>query len=274
MSTSVLCGRVRSTWGIRETPEIDQAWEPIAGTHGKEADASRPRSPTGSMSRRRPVRGPVEVGPVSQLRETVVENSAAETRMAESGMTSTTSQIPRAACPPIMPESHSTIAGTAGRWCALHTKSRNDKALAWDLLRLELPYFLPMVRMTRSYGGRRAEAVLPLFPGYVFAAVESDQDRYRILNTHRVARIIDVVDQVQIRTELEQIRRAVMSPHAVDLYPGIKKGVRCRVIAGSLRGVEGVVLMRREMGRIFLDVTMLGQSAVVEIDAMLLEPAS
>lgn len=172
----------------------------------------------------------------------------------------------------MMADPAAPISESGGRWCVLHTKARHDKSLGWDLLRMEITYFLPLVRTPRVYSGRRAEAVLPLFPGYLFAAVSSDQDRYRILSTQRVARVIDVVDQARIRRELDQIRQAVLTPHQVDLYPGIKKGRRCRVIAGSLKGLEGVVTLRRETGRIHLDVTMLGQSAVVEIDAMLLEP--
>jgi hypothetical protein len=57
----------------------------------------------------------------------------------------------------------------------------------------------------------------------------------------------------------------------VDLYPGLRRGRRCRVVAGSLKGVEGVVLRRRGLYRVYVGVEALGQSAELEIDPSLLE---
>lgn len=159
-----------------------------------------------------------------------------------------------------------------GTWCVLHTRARHEKALAWELCRFGVDYFIPLVRRRMLHGRRPAEVTLPLFAGYVFTAFRSPEDRALALGTRRVARVIPVVDQAQMVMELEQVRRAVNAPYPVDLYPRIKRGRRCRVIGGSLRGLEGVVAARRGRWRVFLDVKMLGQSAVVEIDAGLLEP--
>ena len=178
----------------------------------------------------------------------------------------------RGPAPPMARAPDSNLSTIPGTWAVLHVKSRHEKALACDLYRLGLDYFLPMVCRRRSHGGRLARVLVPLFPGYIFVAWRDHEDRYRALATHRVARVIEVADQTRIVRELEQIRRAVHTPHQVDLYPGIKRGRRCRVVGGSLEGLEGVVVMRRGSGRIHLEMHMLGRSAVVEIDAMLLEP--
>jgi len=171
-----------------------------------------------------------------------------------------------------MLEGHDSLGELSGQWWLAHTKARNEKSLAWDLCELGIPYFLPMVRLERRHGGRRVEVVLPLFPGYVFLACQSEEQRYRVLGTSRIANIIPVHDQPKLRAELEQIRRAVQSPYSVDVYAGLRAGRRCRITAGSLKGLEGVVVTRKNVSRVFLDVSILGQSAVVEIDAMLLEP--
>ncbi|MFQ5471811.1 MAG: transcription termination/antitermination protein NusG [Dehalococcoidia bacterium] len=167
---------------------------------------------------------------------------------------------------------HQPIGDLTGRWWLLHTKARNEKALAIQLCDFGLDYFLPLIRVPRCYGRRRVEAVMPLFPGYLFVACVTDEDRYRVLYTKRVANVIAVTEQQRLILELEQIRRALLTTKRAELYPGIKKGRRCRVTGGSLKGLEGVVSGRRATGRIFLDVTMLGQSAVVDIDVTLLEP--
>jgi hypothetical protein len=86
-----------------------------------------------------------------------------------------------------------------------------------------------------------------------------------------VARIITVEDQDRFCTELENIYRVVESGEAVDLDPSLREGKRCRITGGSLRGVEGVVLRRHRKSRMYINATVLGQSAVIEVDSALLE---
>jgi transcription antitermination factor NusG len=78
--------------------------------------------------------------------------------------------------------------------------------------------------------------------------------------------MIEVKNQSQFRFELEQIRRAVNSAHQLDLYSGVVQGRRCRIVSGALEGIEGIVVLRKETGRVHLEVSMLGQSAVLDVD--------
>lgn len=158
-----------------------------------------------------------------------------------------------------------------GQWWVVQTKSRCEKALAGDLGRQNIGHFLPLVQKQRRHGGRLVHVDFPLFAGYLFLC-GGDEERYAALMTHRAAHIIPVVNQSQIRNELRQIHRILVSRVAVDLYPKLCKGTRCRVIAGSLAGLEGVVLRRRDVTRIYIGVNALGQSAEMEIDPALLEP--
>ena len=154
----------------------------------------------------------------------------------------------------------------------LHTKPRNEKALARDLYDRGLNYFLPLVAAARCYGRRRLEVLIPLFPSYLFLTCLSEGERFEALTTRRVVRMIEINDQACFRTELEQLRRVLTAGNKVDLYPSIKRGRLCRVMSGSLKGLEGVVTTRRNNGRIFLSVGTLGQSAMVNIDVVCLEP--
>ncbi|MHC4587373.1 MAG: KOW motif-containing protein, partial [Planctomycetota bacterium] len=51
----------------------------------------------------------------------------------------------------------------------------------------------------------------------------------------------------------------------------IKKGQRCRVIAGPLMGLEGIVVRSNNAVRLVLQIDMLGQAASVEIDVDMIE---
>lgn len=157
-----------------------------------------------------------------------------------------------------------------GRWWVVHTRSRNEKALAEDLTRKRIESFLPLARVERKWGRRRAQLRIPLFPGYLFMCGGEDE-RLAAIQTNRVARVIDVCNQERLRESLAYIRQMVESPRPVDLYPGIRKGRRCRVVRGPLRGLEGVVLRRQGVFRVFVAVDVLGQSAEAEVDGSFLE---
>ena len=54
------------------------------------------------------------------------------------------------------------------RWLVIYTKSRQEKALARQLLSFEIPFYLPLVPKDNLIRGRRVRSQIPLFPGYVF----------------------------------------------------------------------------------------------------------
>jgi len=157
-----------------------------------------------------------------------------------------------------------------GHWWLVYTKPRNEKALAKDLGRMGIGCFLPLARVRRCYSGRSVEVRIPLFPSYLFFRGGEDE-RLASLKTNRVVSVIDVVDQERLEEDLRNVYLACTSEEPVDLYPGLKNGQRCRVVTGSLRGLEGVVLRRRSLFRVYVGVDMLGQSAQLEIDPSLLE---
>lgn len=152
-----------------------------------------------------------------------------------------------------------------GRWFVLHTKSRQEKAVAQDLETLGIQHFLPLVRHRRVRDGRVRRSSLPLFPGYIFLCGQ-EEDRLAALKTRRVANVLQVPDQSRLRTDLRQVWRVVQSELPVDLYPRIRKGAKCRVIRGSLSGLEGAVIRRKGPWSVYVGVAFLGQSAELEID--------
>lgn len=167
-------------------------------------------------------------------------------------------------------EASSAIQSFHGTWWVLHTRARNEKAVAETLQRQGVCFFLPLVVHRRRYAGRVRQVEIPLFPGYVFLCGGSSE-RHLALRTNRVAQVLDVPDQERLRLDLLQIERVIRSREPVDLFPRLVTGARCRVIAGSLRGLEGVVLRRRGPWRVYVGVEFLGQSAELEIEPALLE---
>ena len=160
-----------------------------------------------------------------------------------------------------------------GQWWVAHTKARNEKALAWQLLKMEIAYFLPLVEKTSIKGKRKFKSLLPLFGGYLFFCGD-EEDRYKALTTNRIANIIPVADQESFTSQLRDVHAALTCGAEVDPFPSVVEGKRCVVTSGPLRGVEGIVEKKESVTRIMLKVDILGQSAAVTIDPSFLEPIS
>jgi transcription antitermination factor NusG len=173
--------------------------------------------------------------------------------------------------PPVKSPWVESVADFQQTWFVAHTCSRCEKALAWDLLRRSIGHFLPMASRTRFSGGRRRRVMLPLFPCYLFFNGGADVS-YTAMTTNRVCQVINVKKQEQLARELTAIERALQSDSLLQSDTRPARGDRCRVVAGPLKGVEGLVTERKGKSRLFLEVSLISQGAVMEIDADLLEP--
>jgi hypothetical protein len=172
--------------------------------------------------------------------------------------------------PPITYPEDASIGEISGQWWVAHTKSRNEKALANDLIVRGIPYFLPMTWTVTRKTRRPVRSLMPVFMSYMFFC-GNDDHRVEVLQTHRVANIIDIVDQLEFVTELSQVERAIKADVPLTQHHFVKKGQWCRVTAGSLMGLEGIVEDLRGMTRLILQVNMLGQATSVEIGADMVE---
>lgn len=173
--------------------------------------------------------------------------------------------------PPMLAPWVQTLADLPGPWWVGHTRSRFEKTFAWDMLRRNIGFYLPMVeRVTVSHGVKR-RALLPMFSGYVFFC-GTEADRYAALATNRLCQAIRILDQESVARELLSIERAMANKAQLDPYPFAAQGQRCRVTSGPFQGLEGIVVQRTNLARLVLQVTILGQGASLEIDVDLLEP--
>lgn len=180
--------------------------------------------------------------------------------------------------PPVLSPGFGRVGDLAGRWWVAHTKARFEKAFAQDLLARGVGYFLPLAERVKVSGGRKRHLMMPLFPSYVFFCGTAD-DRYRALTTDRLCQVIEVTDQAKLVAELDRLHRALAARAPLDAYPFAAAGRRCRITGGPFEGLEGVVVRRAgadarqaATARFVLEVGILGQGAVMEVDADLLEP--
>ena len=113
-------------------------------------------------------------------------------------------------------------------------------------------------------------SLLPLFSGYLFFCGEENQ-RIELLRTNRVANLIEVKDQQRLFEELLQIEQALRAGAPLMPHKYIKAGQQCRVLAGPLADLQGIVVKTRGVTRLVLQIDILGQAAGVEIDIDMIE---
>ena len=155
-------------------------------------------------------------------------------------------------------------------WMVLHTRARQEKAVARHLAAAGVKHDPPLVERITVTRGRKHRAEIPLFTGYVFLKGEK-QDAYDAISTKRVASFIEVRDEARLEEELRQIHEAIASGLPIEEFTQIAVGQRARVTKGPLLGTEGVVIEEARRTRLVLHVEILGQGASVEIERDLLE---
>jgi transcription antitermination factor NusG len=160
---------------------------------------------------------------------------------------------------------------SARRWWAAYTKARQEKALARQLVQLQVPFYLPLVPKDNLIRGRKVQSHIPLFGGYVFVFCTEDE-RTKCLTTNRVSTILNVEDQQQLTHDLRYVAMLIESEAPLTVEKRLDTGAPVRIKAGPMQGLEGTVITRRGQTRLLVSVRMLQQGVSVEIDDFVLEP--
>jgi transcription antitermination factor NusG len=158
-------------------------------------------------------------------------------------------------------------------WWALYTRHQHEKTVAEILRTKGVEVFLPLYASVRRWRDRRKLLYMPLFPGYVFVR-EAQGQRVHVLTTPGVHMILSQGDRAAIipEDEIQAIRRVAQVDCCVEPHPFLKCGERVQVKRGSLSGIEGILVRKKNVFRLVLSVQMLAQSVAVEVEASDVEP--
>ena len=157
------------------------------------------------------------------------------------------------------------------RWFVFYTKARQEKAFARQLVGYQVPFFLPLVPKENLIRGRKVTSQIPVFGGYIFLFV-SEEERVKALTTNRISKVLEVDDQDQLASDLRNVQQLIQAEAPLTIESRLVAGERVRIKAGPMEGLEGTIEKRRGQSVLYVAVTMLQQSATIEIDDYLLEP--
>jgi transcription antitermination factor NusG len=174
----------------------------------------------------------------------------------------------------MMTGSQAAAAAPQSNWFAVVTSPRHEKSVMTHLENADIHAFLPTCSSERVWRNRTRQVItLPLFPTYLFVRMQP-RERGRVLGAPGVRQIVGTcrgplpVDDA----EIDALRRTLENAH-VEPYPGpLAIGQRVQVIEGAMRGVQGILLRRKNTLRLIISVQLINQHASIEVDASIIEP--
>ena len=160
----------------------------------------------------------------------------------------------------------------AFQWHALYTRHQHEKPIARILSSKGHDVFLPLYAVTHQWRDRTKHLSLPLFPCYVFIRGGLDR-QLQILSTPGVFTVVGWAGHPAIipDSQIESVRQFVESSIHVEPHPYLICGDRVRIRSGTLQGLEGILVRKKNLFRLIISLEILGRSAAVEIDTSRLE---
>jgi len=160
------------------------------------------------------------------------------------------------------------------RWYAVYTRSRHEKVVEAELQRKSIETFLPLREILSQWKDRKQLVQVPLFTGYIFVHAPINQRRLDIVKVPGVARIIGFNNNPEPipDEQIQAIQTFLQTTIKYDPYPYVKVGQRVEIRRGALRGMQGILVKKKNKFKFILSVDLIQQSVALEIDASDVEP--
>jgi transcription antitermination factor NusG len=159
------------------------------------------------------------------------------------------------------------------RWFAAYTTPRHEKAVARQLEARRIESFLPLYRTPRQRkNGCRVVVEQPLFPSYIFVCIPR-RESVKVLEVPGVVSLVGAAREPSPLppSEIESLRSGLIlrqfEPHAYLVV-----GEKVRIVSGSLAGMAGVLVRKKNNLRVVLTLDLIRQSVAVEVGVDEIEP--
>src|ERR1700733_1299720 len=158
------------------------------------------------------------------------------------------------------------------QWFAAYPPPRHEKHISYVLQERNIEPFLPLYRTLRQWK-KRAPVVLelPLFPCYLFVRI-SRAARGAVLGLPGIVSIVGSSKEPWPlpQPEIEALRLSAERGKA-EPHPYLKVGERVRMKTGSMAGVEGMLVRKKNEFRFVLTLEAIMRSVAIEVNASDLE---
>jgi transcriptional antiterminator RfaH len=162
------------------------------------------------------------------------------------------------------------------RWYVAQTLHHRENLANVHLAAQSFKVFLPRLRKTVRHSRKVRETISPVFPGYIFVALDVERDRWRSINgTFGVARLLSAEGR-PIPVPSGVVEALILSLDEVGLLHfdlGLRPGQPVSVVAGPFAQSLGVLQRLDGKGRVRVLLEIMGGAVSVAMDGANLSAA-
>jgi transcriptional antiterminator NusG len=158
-------------------------------------------------------------------------------------------------------------------WFAVFVRSNHEKRTSQHFRQRQIENFVPLYSRVRKWANRCTSTVeFPLLPNYVFVRM-AKTERRRVLEVPGVLSIVSRGSQIAPLPDSEiEFLRSGINLRKFEPHPYLVIGERVRIKGGPLKGVEGILIRKKNYLRVVITIAQIMQSVAVEADACDVEP--
>ena len=158
-------------------------------------------------------------------------------------------------------------------WYVIYVRSRHEKNVHSALLNKGIHASLPMRTIVRTWSDRKKKLRLPLFRSYIFVNINLIIKKSNVLQTPGVVKFIGIGKEPSMIPDRQIHWIHMMTTESAMVWneKDIPTGQRVRVMAGPLKGTEGVVKRVGSRSRLVVLIESIMQTVSVEIKPEYLE---
>ncbi len=154
-------------------------------------------------------------------------------------------------------------------WYVLYTRSRFEKKIYEELVKLGLEAYLPLYKTIRQWKDRKKLVLEPLFRSYCFVRIKNDKEYLAAIKVIGVVRYVRFNGKLAIvpDEEIELIKRACNSNYKIETVETInfEIGQRVRVIRGIFSGYEGEIVQLKGKNKVLFRISNVPVSMAIQI---------
>jgi transcriptional antiterminator RfaH len=153
-------------------------------------------------------------------------------------------------------------------WYAVQIQPGKQTLACLHLEHQNFVHFAPRIERSRRRAGRAITVREPLFPGYIFAALDLGRDPWRSVNgTIGVSRLVMFGDQPASLPAgfVERMIECSDADQVVSFKSALAPGDKVRIVGGAFDDVTGTLLNADRSTRVIVLINMLSGIRKVEV---------
>jgi transcriptional antiterminator RfaH len=160
-------------------------------------------------------------------------------------------------------------------WAVVNTQPHKEHVALQNLERQGYRAYCPLIRRRRSHARRVEEVLRPLFPGYLFARIDAEAQRWRpMLSTLGVRALVRCGDRLSLIDDafVQCLRSREHDGVIVRPQNPYRIGQQVRMAGGPFDGLVATIIGMHERERLTVLLGLLSRAVKVQIDAQQISP--